>query len=72
MDQVHVGGVNPKFDGKYEGPINDSFPSRGLSMGVRSDVDPTMPKNEKNPFRATPKVDPKMKEFRALMQGEEK
>jgi hypothetical protein len=63
---------NQRQDGKYEGPINDALPGEGAQMGVRVDIDPTMPKQEKNPFHATPKVDAEMKKFRSLLQGEEK
>ncbi|MFX3622511.1 MAG: hypothetical protein ACE3JP_00345 [Ectobacillus sp.] len=63
---------NRQQDARYEGPVNDNLPTGGGQMGVRVDIDPTLPKQQKNPYHATPKVDEEMKEFRSLMQGEEK
>jgi hypothetical protein len=67
-----IGYGNPNPDGKYEGPINDSMPGAGLQMGVRTDLDPTKPRQPQNPFHVTLDPDPDMKEFRSIMQGEEK
>lgn len=58
-------------DGRFEGPINDSFPDSGRQMGVRIDTDPTLPKQTANPFHATPQIDPGMEKLREMMNVKE-
>ncbi|MCP8968568.1 hypothetical protein [Ectobacillus ponti] len=62
---------NPQLDGKYEGPINDPMPQGGTAMGVRIDLDPTEPREPRNPFHTVPKPDPGMRELRDRMGGKE-
>ncbi|MBO9128405.1 hypothetical protein [Bacillus sp. 165] len=69
-EDIRYGNPNP--DGKYEGPINDSMPGAGVEMGVRTDLDPTKVNQKHNPYHVTYQPDSEMRQFRSMMQGEEK
>lgn len=71
VESKNTHGQSPNPDGRFEGPINDSFPDAGRQMGVRIDIDPTLEKQPPNPFHATPQVDPGMKKLRNLMNAKE-
>jgi len=63
---------DPHFDGKYEGPINDTLASASEKMGIRTDIDPTRLKNEKNSFDFKPKKDQKMAKFERMFRSNPK
>lgn len=59
------------FDGDREGILNDALAAEGNTLGVRSDIDPLQLATQKNSFHvARVNVDEKMKQFRFIMDGE--
>ncbi|MFC3882153.1 hypothetical protein ACFOU2_00885 [Bacillus songklensis] len=61
--------VTPRFDGTREGPIKDAMATQASKMGIRADIDPLNPHQATNPFHVTPTMDPEMKKFESIMEG---